>query len=136
MTIATNQAVTGNHDGKRIPAIGMAYRPCCLRHSQALRQLPIGQGCAKRNALEFLPDALLKRRAWWGERQCKKLTLALKVFLELVCRTVQQPVVLLPRGRWLYGSIAPLEVHAYEALFGTHQTYWSERRSHHGIGDA
>ncbi len=89
MAIATNQAVTGNHNRQRVPAIGMAHRPCRLRHPQALRQFPIGQRCAKRNALEFLPDTLLKRRAWWGELQPKGLTLALEILLELVFRALQ-----------------------------------------------
>jgi hypothetical protein len=66
-TVAADEAVTGNHNRQWIPAIGMPHSARRLRHPQALREIPIGQGRAKRYVLELLPDALLKRRARWGE---------------------------------------------------------------------
>src|SRR2546426_3877783 len=48
--------------------LGMPHAARAVGHPQTLGEFPIGQRRTKRYALEFLPDALLKRCPWWGER--------------------------------------------------------------------
>jgi len=68
-----------------------------------------------------VPDVLLKRRASRGYRQPELPSLALEIFLELLCRDSQLSSVLLPPWVRLYWSVATLKIYPDKALLSADQ---------------
>src|SRR5262249_30497451 len=75
--------MAGNDDRNWVRSVGQADSAAGIRISDAAGNFAIGNRLAVGNATEFVPDLLLKRRAFRSKRQIEILQLSCKIRTQL-----------------------------------------------------